>query len=228
MKPTTTIHVMRHGEVDNPTGVLYGRLPGFRLTPLGKQMADEVANALVAQNRDITYVVASPLLRAQQSAAPTARLYNLEVDEDPRLIEAGNSFEGEAINANRWMLAHPRNWVRYRNFFRPSWGEPYAQQARRMSAAVSSALDHARGHEALVVSHQLPIWCLRSFIEGRPYAHLPAMRECALASLTSLTFSGNTLVGLSYWEPASDLLTQAHDMTPGTSQAALSRGEVGQ
>ena len=39
----TIIHVMRHGEVDNPDGVLYGRLPGFGLTELGHAMAARAA-----------------------------------------------------------------------------------------------------------------------------------------------------------------------------------------
>ena len=39
-----------------------------------------------------------------------------------------------------------------------------------MRGAVVSALDLAEGHEALLVSHQLPIWSLRLFLEGRPLA----------------------------------------------------------
>lgn len=224
MTTQTTIHLMRHGEVHNPEGILYGRLPGYRLSDLGTQMVAEVARTLRRQDRDITYVVASPLQRAQESARPTAEAYGLEVATDERLIEAANAFEGEAVNANRLQLAAPRNWARYRNPLRPSWGEPYVAQAARMRDAVAAALREARGHEALVVSHQLPIWCLRTFIEGRPYAHLPHRRECSLASLTSLTFSDSTLVGLTYWEPASDFLDKAADMVPGTSGATLAKG----
>ena len=107
----TTVHLMRHGEVDNPQGVLYGRLPSFGLTPLGKEMAQEVADYLVAERRDITHVIASPLLRAQQTALPTARAYGLPIEIDPRLMEAGNDFEGKQINKNRWALLHPRNCI---------------------------------------------------------------------------------------------------------------------
>ena len=67
----TVIHVMRHGEVDNPDGILYGRLPGYGLTDLGIEMAEAVAEYFVDSGADITHVVASPLLRAQMSAAPT-------------------------------------------------------------------------------------------------------------------------------------------------------------
>ena len=95
---------------------------------------------------------------------------------------------------------------------------------QRMRGAVVSALDLAEGHEALLVSHQLPVWSLRLFLEGRPLAHDPRRRQCALASLTSLTFEGRTLVGLAYWEPAGDLLRQARDMVPGTSAARAATG----
>lgn len=221
---TTIVHVMRHGEVDNPDGILYERLPGYHLSPLGQQMVAKVATYFEEKAADITAVLASPLERAIESATPTANTYNLDIITDDRLIEASNVYRGMPIQANKAELAKPRNWKNYRNPLTPSWGEPYVDQAKRMSAAIKRALHMAYGHEALVVSHQLPIWCLRSFIEGRPYAHIPSQRECSLASLTSLTFVDSTLVGLSYDEPARDLLKLATDVTPGQSDAAVNAG----
>lgn len=220
----TTIHVMRHGEVHNPEGILYGRRPGYHLSDLGQQMAAGVAEVLQAGGHDIRAVIASPLLRAQQTAAPTARAFGLPIYADERLIEAGNDFEGAAVNKNRLMLAHPENWTRYRNPMEPSWGEPYVEQVARMSRAVAHALKLARGGEALLVSHQLPIWCLRLFAQGRPLAHDPRRRQCSLASLTSLVFSKNTLVGVYYSEPVAQLLANASDMVPGSSGAQENRG----
>lgn len=219
----TTVHVMRHGEVDNPQGLLYGRLPGFGLTPRGHAMARRVADHLVEQGRDITTVIASPLLRAQQTAAPTARAFGVEVDWDPRLVEAGNAFEGVPVNAHRISLTHPQYWHLYVNPLRPSWGEPYTEVAARMRAALSGALRAARGHEALVVSHQMPITTLTRFAQCKPLPHAPWARTCSLASVTSFLFEGDTLIGMSYEEPAADLLVGASDMTPGTSAAALAR-----
>ncbi len=220
---TTTVHLLRHGEVDNPEGVVYGRLPGYGLTPLGLKMGQAVADYLVRQERDITRVVASPLLRAQQTARPTAEAYGLPIESDPNLIEADNCFEGVQVNKNRWMLAHPKNWKHYTRLHEPSWGEPYKEILHRMEAAVSSALEGARGHEALVVSHQLPIVVMQRFLAGKPLSHSPLNRECSLASLTSLLFEENTLVGWSYSEPAHKLLGEASDMNPGSSKAAIRR-----
>lgn len=221
----TTVHLMRHGEVHNPAGVLYGRLPGFNLSDLGRAMTERVGHVLHHGGHDIRLVVASPLERAQQSAAPTARAYGLDVGTDPNLVEAANHFEGQAVNADRRVLAHPRHWRYYLNPLRPSWGEPYTDQVARMRLAIIAARKQAEGGEALLVSHQLPIWATRLFLERRPLAHDPRRRQCALASLTSLTFEGRRLVGLSYWEPAGELLRGSRDMVPGTSAARVNEGE---
>ena len=221
----TTIHVMRHGEVDNPQGVLYGRRPGYHLTPRGHAMAQMVADYLVETRKDITVVTTSPLERAVESGAPTAAAFGIEAGTDARLLEAENHFEGVAVNRNHWCLANPEHWAYYINPLRPSWGEPYTQLVARMSAAVRTALVQARGHEALLVSHQLPIWSLSLFLHGRPLAHDPRRRHCSLASLTSLTFEDNTLVGLAYTEPANALLREAEDMVPGTGAAGLKIGD---
>lgn len=219
----TTVHLMRHGEVNNPTGILYGRLPGFGLTELGTQMAQSVAEFLVDQDADITHVIASPLLRAQESAAPTAAAYDLSIESASGLIEAGSEFEGQNLNRNRWVLAHPRHWSKYLAPLRPSWGEPYAKILNRMTAEISAVVDEAYGHEALVVSHQLPIVTVQRFIQGKMLSHNPLKRQCSLASLTSLLFDDHTLIGWSYEEPAAKLLMQARDVTPGNSAAEVRR-----
>ncbi|MDO4242155.1 MAG: histidine phosphatase family protein [Actinomyces sp.] len=220
----TTIHLMRHGEVYNPQGVLYGRLPGFHLSELGHQMAEQVAEVLSASGHDITAVITSPLERARETGAPTAAAYGLRATTDERLIEADNRFEGLPVNRDRRTLVRPEHWLSYVNPLRPGWGEPYTELVARMRGAIIDALGQAEGHEALLVSHQLPVWTVRLWLEGRPLAHDPRRRQCALASLTSLTFDGRTLVGLSYWEPAGDLLRRAHDMVPGTSAAVEAVG----
>ncbi|MDY2941428.1 MAG: histidine phosphatase family protein [Varibaculum sp.] len=223
-EPITTIHLMRHGEVDNPDGILYGRLPGYRLSELGEQMAEQVARYFeerTAEAGPITAVITSPLLRAQQSGAPTAAAFGLEATTDERLIESGNSFEGMPVNRNPLALAKPKYWWRYRNPLRPSWGESYSDQALRMVAAVRDILHANPGGEVLVVSHQLPIWLLRRWLERRVLWHDPRRRECSLASLTTLRFEGETLISLSYREPAGGLLGEARDMVPGTSGAEI-------
>jgi broad specificity phosphatase PhoE len=201
---TTTVHLLRHGEVDNPTGVLYGRLPGYRLSELGRRMAQRVADTV--GDRDITHVVSSPLERAQETARPLAVARGLEVVTDPRAIESSNVFEGGRFSVRGSILSRPSAWPALWNPFRPSWGEPYKAVAARMMAAVRDARDAARGHEAVLVSHQLPIWVTRLDVEGRSFLHNPRRRQCTLCSLTSLVFDGDRLVTLRYSEPAADLI----------------------
>ncbi len=200
MTERTTVHLLRHGEVHNPGKILYGRLPGFRLSTTGEAMA--LAAAEWFTGRDITHLVSSPLERAQQTAAPLAKALSLPVAIDDRLIEAGNAFEGLAVAGGAGVFRAPGNWWKLRNPFRPSWGEPYVEIAARMLAAAEAARDAARGHEAVLVSHQLPIWTLRLHVEGRRYAHDPRRRQCALASVTSLTYDGDRVSGVGYAEPA--------------------------
>ena len=209
----TTVHLLRHGEVHNPTGILYGRMPGYRLSARGEAMASVVADHLAGadggRRRDVTVVVASPLERAQQTAAPVGAAFGLPVGTDPRLIEAANHFEGLTFGVGDGSLLHPRHWPYLRNPFRPSWGEPYAEQARRMLAAVADARAAARGHEAVLVSHQLPIWITRLTLEHRRLWHDPRRRQCSLGSLTSLHYDDDALVGIGYTEPAAALLSGA-------------------
>ncbi len=205
--PRTTVHLLRHGEVHNPDKVLYGRLPGYRLSELGHEMAQRAAEALA--HRDITVVTASPLERAQQTAAPIAGVHGLTIGTDDDLIEADNVFEGERVSVGDGVLRQPRAWKHLYNPIRPSWGEPYVVVADRMRSAVARARDAALGHEAVLVSHQLPIWISRLDFEDRRFPHDPRRRQCTLASLTSLTFDGDQLTAVVYTEPSADLLAKA-------------------
>jgi broad specificity phosphatase PhoE len=200
MSDQTVVHLLRHGEVHNPGKVLYGRLPGFRLSVTGEAMALAAAEWFVG--KDVTHLVSSPLERAQQTATPLAEVLSLPVTLDERLIEAGNAFEGLKVGVGDGALWMPRHWWKLRNPFRPSWGEPYVEIASRMLAAVEAARDAARGHEAVLVSHQLPIWTLRLHVEGRRYVHDPRRRQCGLASVTSLVYEGDRMSRVAYAEPA--------------------------
>jgi broad specificity phosphatase PhoE len=196
----TVVHLLRHGAVDNPTGILYGRLPDFHLSAAGQAMAVAVAEYLGGQ--DVVYLAASPLERAQETAEPIAWAFGLEVVTDGRLIEPTNAFEGSRFSVGDGALRRPASWWLLRNPLRPSWSEPYLEVAHRMRDAVALARKAAEGHTAVLVSHQLPIWTARRFYERRRLWHHPRRRQCGLASLTTLTFDDDVLVGLGYVEPA--------------------------
>lgn len=207
----TTVHLLRHGEVHNPQRVLYGRLPDYHLSEDGRRMAETVAAALA--RRDVALVVASPLERAQETASPIAARHDVAVRIDERLLEAGNVFEGLPFGVGDGALRRPRHWRHLRNPLRPSWGEPYSEIVARMVAAIMDARAEAVGREAVLVSHQLPIWVTRRWLEGRRLWHRPDRRECGLASLTSLVYEADRLVTVAYCEPAG--AASRRDAVPG-------------
>jgi broad specificity phosphatase PhoE len=196
----TIVHLVRHGEVENPRQVLYGRLPGYHLSADGRMMAKAAAGFLAG--RDVTVLLTSPLERAQETAEPIAEEFGLTPVIEERLIEPWNHFEGMTFGVGDGSLRQPRHWPYLINPLRPSWGEPYRSVADRMLAACLDAARAASGHEAVCVSHQLPIWMARRAAEGRRLWHHPGRRQCALGSVTSLTYTGGRVTAVSYAEPS--------------------------
>ncbi len=210
--PDTVVHLLRHGEVHNPEGILYGRRDGFHLSDLGKQMAERTADSLA--ERDVTVLRSSPLERAQETAAPLAARLGLEIGIDERVLESTNRFEGMTFGKGRNALRSPLLWRHLWNPFKPSWGEPYASIVTRMMAAVHDVRRAAAGHEGVLVSHQLPIWTTRLHVEGRSFLHDPRKRQCTLCSVTSFHFVGDRLSQVSYAEPAIELVPQGDRGAP--------------
>jgi len=199
-----SVHLLRHGQVENPRNIIYGRQPGWRLSERGHEMAKAVAQW--SRELSLGAIHASPLQRAHQTAEPIASLHGLEIRTDENLIEAENLFEGKPFDVSE-AIKHPATWRHLWNPWRPSWGEPYKEQVSRMSKAVDDARLAADGRDALVVSHQLPIWIMRLSIEGKSFPHDPRKRQCTLASVTSIHFDQNgKVLGLTYSEPVAHLL----------------------
>ena len=219
MSDKTIVHLLRHGEVHNPQGVLYGRRDGFHLSELGTKMAERIGEAL--GDRDIVHMRTSPLERAQETAAPLAAALGLTPMIEPRVIESSNKFEGiEFSDGTATFLKRPSLLRHMYNPLKPSWGEPYDEISARMMAAVEDARDSARGREAVIVSHQLPIWTTRLFLEKRSYLHHPKSRQCTLCSVTSIHFEDAKLRQVVYSEPAADLIPVADRSAPFSAGGA--------
>ncbi len=202
------LHLVRHAEVENPEGVLYGRLPGYGLSELGARMAEAAAHELRGSDRAAVRLIASPLLRAQQSAAPISQAMGLEIETDERLIEPTNDFEGLPKSA----FGKPGNWWRFWNPFRPSWGEPYRQIANRVRDAMDDAWAVRGTGDIIMVSHQAVIWAAHRDIAGEPLFHNPAKRRCELSSITSFEQRGGRWYEVDYRSPAAGLLAQSIDV----------------
>jgi broad specificity phosphatase PhoE len=212
--PKTTIHLVRHGHVENPDRVLYGRLPGFNLSARGRAQAELLGRHF--ERIPLAAVVASPLERAQQTAAAIAAPHGLEVESDQRLIESSSMFEGVAGPLGWYILRHPGLWWRLRDQRTPSWGERNVDMAERVQAVVTMTRDRYPGQQLVLVSHQAPIWVARLAYERRPLGHWVGRRRCSLASVTTLEFDDDSLDRLVYAEPAAAPLAGAE---PGHADA---------
>ena len=200
---------MRHGEVFNPDHILYGRLDGYHLSELGNTMADAAAESMT--DRPITALYASPLLRAQESAQPWATRFGLPITTEERIIEPTNKFEGSrGVNAR--MMLNPKYWGWIYNPSLPSWGEPFAQIATRVVAAMDDAWEASDGGEVVMVSHQSPIWMATRRINGLRLPHDPRRRRCSLSSITSFERRDGSWVEVAYQDPAQDLLAASVDL----------------
>lgn len=198
----TRVHLVRHGEVDNPRGVLYGRLPGFGLSPQGTRMAERLGERFA--DVPLAGLYCSPLQRTRETIAPIAAQHPaLAVQPDERLIETSNVLEGTVVKRE---LKKPKNWRYLTRPWTPSWGEAYTSIAARMTSAIADIAASHHGEQVVVVSHQLPIWIARLSAEGRGFVHDPRRRECSLASVTTFLLDGTRVIGVEYTEPARDLL----------------------
>ncbi|MEN6640696.1 MULTISPECIES: histidine phosphatase family protein [Gardnerella] len=225
--PATTIHFVRHGEVDNPNHVLYERLSGFHLSARGVRMAQATAKyiATVPQMRGITAIYSSPLERTRETAREienalrniadsayvkahydedSAQSQESDIILDKRLIEAGNNFRGKRIGYGEGALWKNNNWKLVANLWKPSWGESYRSIATRVGDFVREQVRKHPGEQIVAVTHESPIWSYRHLLETGHAEHNMLLRHTALASITSITYDCETLrvLSITYVDPA--------------------------
>lgn len=225
--PATTIHFVRHGEVDNPNHVLYERLPGFHLSARGVRMAQATAKyiATVPQMRGITAIYSSPLERTRETAREienalrkiadssyvkahcdedSAQSQESDIILDKRLIEAGNNFRGKRIGYGEGALWKNDNWKLVANLWKPSWGESYRSIATRVGDFAREQVRKHPGEQIVAVTHESPIWSYRHLLETGHAEHNMLLRHTALASITSVTYDCETLrvLSITYVDPA--------------------------
>lgn len=203
--PAARIHLVRHGEVHNPGGVLYGRLPHFRLSEKGHEMAALAAKELKAKKVKVGAIYMSPLLRTRESAEHIQELYGVDPQTDQRLIEPYNIFEGRKLSAKA-IAIRPHLVYHLRNPYSPSWGEPYVAIVARMLEAMTELAAKTHDGDLVLVTHQLPIWITHRHLAGEKLAHNPSKRRCALSSITTFEVTKNGLVEIDYVSPAESLL----------------------
>ena len=140
--------IVRHGRTEaNASGLLQGQRINPGLDDLGRRQAAALAAALPGVAR----VVASPLLRTQETAAA----FGLPVEVDERWIE----LDYGALDGTPVAEVPPSLWKAWQADidFCPDAGESLAQLGVRVRAAAADLVEDAARHDVVVVTHVSPI-----------------------------------------------------------------------
>lgn len=159
---TTTIAFMRHGEVLNPQGIVYGRLPGFDLSEEGCRQA-AAAGRFVADKLVVDQIFSSPMLRAQHTAVIIAQ--GKPVQESLLLNETHSYYEGQPATVLAGLKGDFYTGV-------PAEFEQPAAIVNRLSEFIREIRAAHAGQTIVAVSHGDPIAFLILSLKGE--ALLPA------------------------------------------------------
>ena len=192
------MHLVRHGQVENPKGVIYGRLPGYHLSERGLLQAQAAAQRL--SSADVGGVWASPLERAQETAAIIAIPHGLDVTTDDRLTESANTLEGLGHTLGA-LLRSPKHLWGFRNPLKPSWGESFSDVRERMVEVMEEAMTSCEGRDTVIVSHQTPVLVARLALARRRVPPWLGLLECSTGSISTLVLDDRRLTSATYFAP---------------------------
>ena len=153
----TILHLVRHGQVENPEKIVYGRQRGWRLSDRGRAEAEAVARHLGA--RPLARVYTSPLERAVQTATAITGTCGGEVEPREGLTEAMLCAKWEGLPWREVRASRAGEWARY--LFRPlevtDVTEDLRALAARMEAELRAIVAAHPEQQVVVVSHGDPL-----------------------------------------------------------------------
>ena len=196
------LHLVRHGEVDNPERLVYADMPGFGLSDRGR--AEAAAAAEYLATIQIAALYTSPLQRAQETAAAIAEACRVAVETIEDLTE--------------WLMARRWKGVSWDDLSEVFPGEleaylehptdlPFAEESThtlgQRVAGVARAVVAAHPDEhVVIVSHQDPIQAGRLTLRDLPLAELHLNRPGHCHVITLLP--GDPWIETGYWVPEID------------------------
>ncbi len=162
-----TVIGVRHGEVENPEGVIYAGLPGYGLSELGQTQAVAIAEAV--RDLPVTAIYASPLDRAMQTAQFIAEVASVEIVPDVRLHEWRHWHQWAGMTWNELREKGKDSWEAYlADPGSVTSGESLAEPGERMEAWLADVRrDHVEGI-VLGVTHLEPLRTVLLRAQGRP------------------------------------------------------------
>lgn len=197
----TRLHLVRHGHVENPQRVVYGRLPGWRLSEVGRWQAAAVAEHL--RGRPIVHVHSSPLERAVETAEAIAAACGAPSSIDAALIESALGAHWEGLPWAEVKGGRREEWEAY--LHRPHEidfaGETFEALGERMAATLQAIAARHAGREAAVISHGDPIKAAICRLTGIPIARMHDLRV-PTGSLVVIAIEGGEARVVEQWAPA--------------------------
>ena len=195
------IHLIRHGEVDNPHHVVYADLPGYGLSATGYRQAGDTAEHLASA--PISAVISSPLLRARQTAEAIAAAHGLELEIDDRLTEWAGGVRWAGVGWSDLDEVFPGELTAYlEDPLNITFGPESLQECgQRTAAAARDWESRVASGEVVVVSHQDTIHAGRLELTGawRPDYHADKPEH---ASVVTLVPREGDWDEVEYWAPA--------------------------
>ena len=179
----TVFHLLRHGEHAVQGRICAGRAPGIVLSERGRGEAETAAERLV--HAGIIAIYASPLDRAQQTAAIIAKRLELPVETNQELNELDfGEWTGQTFDEVR---KHPRwpEWAAHRSLSRIPGGETMREVQRRVVEAMIEMRERHPDEAVVVVSHGDVIRAALVFALGMPLDFYGRI-EVATASLSTV------------------------------------------
>lgn len=196
----TDIYLVRHAHVHNPADILYGRLPGFRLSDVGLGQARQVAEFLSGRTIDAIY--SSPLLRARQTAAAISRaLPGVPMHGSKLIVEVNSSYQGSPNSVMKPGFS----------FYEPLKGELDESMATvyaRFSRFLRQVVRRHAGRAVVAVSHADPIAIARLGLLGKAFtvSNLHSTVYPARASINLVTVTPDDDPVLTYFNVSGEPL----------------------
>ena len=199
---TTRVLLMRHADVENPQGVIYGHLPGFRLSELGRAQAAAVGRSL--RDRGIRRIVHSPLDRARE----TAEIVNAQLPSPAPLIPESELREAEfgryLQGVKRWQIPvrRPRFFVHKLRRGALAGDESIETLGRRVLDVVHRVAREHPDEVSLLVSHADPLQATWILLDKRPQTEREMYhRQVEKAAILDLEMQGDRVVSTRYIPP---------------------------
>jgi probable phosphoglycerate mutase len=196
---TTRVLLMRHADVENPRGVIYGHLPGFQLSELGRAQATAVGQSL--PDSGIRRIVHSPLDRALE----TAEIVNAQLPAPVPLIPENELREAEfgryLQGVKRWQIPvrRPRFFMHKLRRGSLAGDETIETLGRRVLDVVHRVAREHPDEVSLLVSHADPLQAAWILLDGRPQTEREMYhKQVGKAAILELDLEGDRVVSTRY------------------------------